>query len=267
MIDNDAGTAYKAAADGDGEIVMEFHRTLTVTGLKYTAVEGIPGAGYEVQVCSEGSWMKVAEGNFGASASDSGTIYFSNGAQEYVSTYAATAVKLILRAANGSQISIAELDVLGATGDNVDFRRTDDGTAVIGRLAAAYQYGEGETDVIPEGSIVLSGSYKGNPAYNVLILYDQDGNIVGGTNAAGELQAQQILLADVPAEGEIQNVWNGTWIYWIEPQQQADLAGIRQVRAELYRVNNAETNEGQRLVSDSLFESVPETLPNVELGK
>ena len=212
MIDNDAGTAYKAAVHGDGEIVMEFHKTCTVAGLKYTAVEGIPGAGYEVQVCLEGSWKKVAEGSFGTSASDSGTIYFSNEAQEYVSTYAATAVKLILRAADGSQVSIAELDVLGATGDNVDFRRTDDGTAVIGRLAAAYQYGERETDVIPEGSIVLSGSYKGNPAYNVLILYDQNGNIVGGTNAAGELQAQQILLADVPAEGEFQNVCNGTWI-------------------------------------------------------
>lgn len=184
-----------------------------------------------------------------------------------MSTYAATAVKLILKAVGGSQLSVGELDVLGATGDNVDFRRTDSGEVVIGRLASAYQYGDRDTDVIPEGSIVFSGSYKGNPAYNVLILYDQEGNIVGGTNAAGDLQAQQILLAEVEEEGEIKNVWNGTWLYWIEPGQQTDLAGLARVRAEMYRVNDALTNEGQRLVSDSLFENMPATLPEIELGK
>ena len=265
MIDNDTATVYTATADGDAEIVMEFNRTLTVTGLKYTAVSGIPGAAYEVQALCGGSWTQVAGGNL--EASGTGRVYFSNGAQEYVSTYAATAVKLILKAVGGSQLSVGELDVLGATGDNVDFRRTDSGEVVIGRLASAYQYGDRDTDVIPEGSIVFSGSYKGNPAYNVLILYDQEGNIVGGTNAAGDLQAQQILLAEVEEEGEIKNVWNGTWLYWIEPGQQTDLAGLARVRAEMYRVNDALTNEGQRLVSDSLFENMPATLPEIELGK
>ena len=40
----------------------------------------------------------------------------------------------------------------------------------------------------------------------------------------------------------------------------------KQVRAELYRVDNALTNEGQRLVSDSLPGKVPDNLPDVELG-
>ncbi len=267
MIDNDTGTVYTAVAGGDVEIVMEFNKTLTVTGMKYTAIDGASDMGYEVLIRSGDTWSKVAEGSLGAPASNSGTIYFSNEAQEYVSTYEATAVKLVLKASDGSRLSIAELDLLGVTGDNVDFRHADDGTAVIGRLSAAYKYGDKETDVIPEGSIVFGGTIKGNPAYNVLILYDQSGNIVGGVNDAGELKAQQILLADVPVEGDIRNVWNGTWIYWIEPGQQMDLTGITQVRAELYRVNDAQTNEGQRLVSDSLFEAMPATLPNIELGK
>nr|MDE6925018.1 fibronectin type III domain-containing protein [Acetatifactor sp.] len=270
MIDNNAKTAYTATAGSNAEILLEFHKTLKITGLKYTEITGIPGCGYEIQIHSGDSWVKAAEGSLGTDASGSGTIHFFNGAQgeaQYVSLYEADAVKLILKASNGSRISIAELDVLGATGDNVDFRYTDDGAAVIGKLTADYQYGEGAEDVIPAGSIVFSGSYKGNPAYNVLILYDQNGNIVGGTNAAGELTAQQILLADVPAEGDIKNVWDGTWIYWIEPGQQADLTGMAKVRAELYRVNDAMTNEGQRLVSDSPFEAVPDTLPDIELGK
>lgn len=265
LIDNDVSTAYTAETGGEAAIVLEFNKTLTVTGLKYSALDGIPGAGYEIQACCAGSWVKVAEGSLDVSGT--GTVYFSNGAQEYVSTYSATAVKLILKTASGSRLSIGELDVLGATGDNVDFRRADSGEAVIGRLVSAYKYGDRDTDVIPEGSIVFGGSYKGNPAYNVLILYDQDGNIVGGTNSAGDLQAQQILLAEVPEEGEIKNVWNGTWLYWLEPDQQADLTALTRVRAELYRVNDALTNEGQRLVSDSLFENMPTALPDIELGQ
>ncbi len=263
MIDNNTDTVYTASASGNAEIVMEFNKTLTVTGLKYTGITGISGSGYEVQVRSGGAWIKAAEGSLAAS----GTVHFSNEAQEYVSTYSADAVKLILKTSGGSQVSVAELDVLGVTGDNVEFRRTDDNTVVIGRLSGDYKYGDKATDVIPAGSIVFSGSYKGNPAYNVLILYDQSGNIVGGTNGAGELIAQQILLAEVPEEGDIKNVWNGTWIYWIEPGQQVDLSGITKVRAELYRVNNALTNEGQRLVSDSLYETMPAVLPEIELGK
>ena len=263
MIDNQS-TAYTATAGGKVEIVLNFNKTLTVTGFKYTGLEGAAGTGYELWVNTDNAWVKAAEGNFGQE--QSGTIYFGNEDGKYVSTYAAAAVKLILNAQSGSQISIEELDVLGVTGDNVDFRRTDDSTAVIGRLSEDYRYGTEAGDVIPAGSIIFSGSYKGSPAYNVVLLFDQNGNNVGGVNEAGELKAQQIILADVPEEGNIQNVSDGTWIYWIEPDQQVDLTGITKVRAELYRVNNALTNEGQRLVSDSLFEVMPDTLPEIQIG-
>ncbi|MCR0191447.1 hypothetical protein MKC78_08190 [[Clostridium] innocuum] len=39
------------------------------------------------------------------------------------------------------------------------------------------------------------------------------------------------------------------------------------VRAELYRVDNALTNEGQRLVSDTLLVKIPEILPEITLTK
>lgn len=262
-IDGDINTFFTATAGENAQITLEFHETLTVAGFKYTAGEGDFGGQYEIQVQSGSDWITAAEGSFGQERVN--TIYFDNADGNYVSTYAATAVRLILKAQSGSQISIAELDVLGPTGDNVDFERTQDSTAVIGRLAEEYRYGDNENDVIPAGSILFTGTYKGNPAYNVVILYDQAGNIVGGTDENGSLKAQQIILADVPAEGELRNVLKGIWIYWIEPDQQADLTGITKVRAELYRVNDALTNEGQRLVSDSLYEAVPEVLPEIRL--
>ncbi|MDE7210672.1 MAG: hypothetical protein K2O03_04415, partial [Lachnospiraceae bacterium] len=263
LIDHDVATIYEAGVGANAEIVLEFNKTAEVTGFKYTAGSSLPTGSYEIQLLSGDAWTTVAEGSFGTNTIQ--TIYFANEENKYVSTFEASAVKLLLKGMSGNTVSIAELDVLGVTGDNVDFRRAEEGTAAIGRLAADYRYGDGENDFIPKDSIVFTGSYKGNPAYNVVILYDQNGNMVG-SSATGETNSvQQIILADVPNTGNIQDTSNGTWIYWVEPDAQATLTGVTKVRAELYRVNNALTNEGQRLVSDSLFEVVPESLPEIEI--
>ena len=97
------------------------------------------------------------------------------------------------------------------------------------------------------------------------MLFDENGNVVGGIDSEGRLTANQIILAEDPGSGLLHDVWNGTWIYWIEPDT-ADLEGLSKVRAELYRVNDALTNEGERLVSDSLFEDFPEILPEISFA-
>ncbi len=266
LIDHHTSTVYTAAAEANAEITLEFNKTLAVTGFKYTAGNTLPEGNYVISLMVDGAWKEVASGSFGADTVQ--TIYFANEDSKYVATFAASALKLTLMEA-GSEVSIAELDVLGVIGDNVDFRRTDEGTAAIGRLAKEYRFAEdgadGTVNVIPAGSIVFTGSYKGSPDYNVVMLYDQKGNLVTSTDAEGNSTARQIILADVPETGNIQDVYDGTWIYWIEPTDTLDLTKFGKVRAELYRVNNALTNEGQRLVSDSLFEVIPETLPEISL--
>ncbi|MFQ9511008.1 MAG: fibronectin type III domain-containing protein, partial [Lachnospiraceae bacterium] len=265
VIDNKIETTYTGVASQNSEIVVEFNQELVITGLKYTANAGNLINDYEIYVRGENNdWVSVKAGTFTDDAIQ--TVYFENSDNKYVSTYATTAVKLVIKDQSGYEVSISELDILGITGDNVDFRDANDGTVAIGKLTNDYKYGQNETDVIPAGSVIFTGSYKGNPVYNVVLLYDQDGNIVGGTDEEGALVAQQIILADLPAEGEIQDVADGTWIYWIEPTNgEIELSSVKNVRAELYRVNNAQTNEGQRLVSDSLFKVMPESLPEIEL--
>ncbi|MCI8513247.1 MAG: hypothetical protein HFI93_01240 [Lachnospiraceae bacterium] len=263
-IDQDTDTVYTPSADGSrAEITLDFHRTVIATGFIYTSGNGSALADCEIQVCENGEWISV----FSGALSDGQTAWFANAEEAYVSTHAVTALKLVINNPGSAELTFAELDVLGVTGDNVDFRRTgEDNTAVIGILSEDYLYGEGPEEKIPAGSLVFTGSYKGNPAYNVVLLYDQDGNLVGGAaDAEGNKTASQVILADVPA-GEISNVSNGTWVYWIAPEAMAGMVKPERVRAELYRVNNAQTNEGERLVSDSLFETVPENLPNITLG-
>lgn len=260
VIDGDVNTAYTAQAGENAEIKLEFHKTQTITGFKYTSGSQSAEGTYEVQVRTEGAWVKAAELTLSEQVN---TVYFANEDGKYVATYQADAVKLVKKEKGSASVSIAELDVLGVTGDNVEFEKTADSTGLIGVLAEEYRYGQKDEDVIPAGSILFTGAYKGNPAYNLVVLYDQNGEIVGGSDGEGNLKAQQIILADVPDTGNIQNVSAGTWIYWIEPNTRMD--GIERVRAELYRVNNALTNEGQRLVSDSLFEEMPAVLPQIQL--
>lgn len=260
--DGDSSTEYVGTLSEESEIIISLNRRETVSGFRYTAGSGADTFNYSLMVkADDGTWQEAASG-----ISDSGnTVYFENSDGKYISTYKTDAVKLVISGQSGQKISVAELDVLGVTGDNVELVSTSDGTTAIGILSDDYRYGSGENDIIPKDSIVFTGSYKGSPAYNVVMLFDQDGNIVGGTDTEGRLTANQIILADDPGSGLLQDVWNGIWIYWIEPNTAA-LDGVSKVRAELYRVNNALTNEGERLVSDSMFTDFPENLPSIDLN-
>ena len=261
-VDNQADTTYTGLAGVNAEVVMELNQTVTVSGLQYTVNSGTAIKDYSVSVRNaEGEWIEAASGTFGKDKVN--TVYFGVEGSSNIALYQTSAVKLSIKNQKDVEIAISELDVLGVTGDDVEFRKAE-GTAAIGKLEAAYKYGDKAEDVIPAGSIVFTGKYKGNSAYNVVILYDQDGNIVGGADADGKLKSYQVLFSDVPETGNIQDVYDGTWIYWIAP---GDVnTGLKSVRAELYRVDNALTNEGQRLVSDCIFEEFPAELPNITLS-
>lgn len=262
IIDNNKNTTYTGrATSGKATITVDFHKTLAATGFKYTVTEGTPIQSYEVQISTDGTWKTLATGTF--TGDEVNTVYFRNENNDpWVCTYDADQLRLIVTAPTGTDISISELDVLGPTGDNVELLA--DG---IGTLQDAYTFDAdaGEAGVIPAGSLLFTGSYKGNPAYNVVLLYDQNGSIVGGVDAEGNLVAHQIILAEVPEQGELGEVSEGSWVYWIEPDALEGMKLPETVRAEIYRVDNATTNEGQRLTGDTLPVTLPGELPNITL--
>ncbi|MBD5130438.1 MAG: hypothetical protein HDT43_11055 [Ruminococcaceae bacterium] len=246
-IDGDSNTVFTGTAVSGAKILFELNRQETVSGFKYISESAVS---YTLMVRENGTWHNAA----GGTLDGSGTVWFENADGKYVSTYKTDAAMLVINSA--AELAIAEFDLLGVTGDNVDFKR--DGA--VGILAEDYEYASGE--IIPEGSLVFTGSYKGNPAYNVVMLFDENGYVVGSASEDGSINASQIILADKPT-GLIRNVSEGTWIYWVDASA-AD--SFTSVRAELYRVNNALTNEGERLVSDSLFIEIPYDIPYITFG-
>ncbi len=267
-IDDNLDTVYEPTVSGNPSIYIKFNQPLVVSGLKYTAgntENAISTCFIYVKDEQTGSWIYVGGERF----NENGVIYFANADEKYISTYETTEIRFQITYQSGKTVSIAELDVLGVTGDNVDFRRDGEtATAAFGILSEDYKYGTKKNDFIPEGSLVFTGSYKGNPTYNAVILFDENGNIVGGNGVDDDGKAQQIILADVPDGSLITDVSNGTWVYWINPEDISNMVWPEKVRVELYRVNNALTNEGQRIVSDSLFETTAakNKMPSITLG-
>lgn len=293
--DNDVLSIYTASkttdhngntVSGDPYVTIDLGDSKSVVGLKYnpgqstskkfslknlfsrsSEIKHSPIADYEVLVSKDGkSWTKAHSGKFDTSKEN--TIYF-NEAGSSLNTqlwaYDAQYVKLVAKGATA--ISIAELDILGPTGDNIEIG-VDNGDKIyqngIGRLKSDYTYADGKT--IPKGSIIINGEYKGDPAFNMpLVLNENDENF--------SLQANMILLAELPENAELGEVAEGNWIYWITPDQQKDgnIEG-KKVKAELYRYNKLDSTGapvGQRLVSDTFLYDLPEdlnNLPEIELN-
>ena len=88
------------------------------------------------------------------------------------------------------------------------------------------------------------------------------------------LNAQAILLATLPENSELGEVAEGSWLYWITPDQQKESENIKgtKIKAELYRYNKLDNNNapvGQRLVSDTFLYDLPKDLsqlPSIELN-
>ena len=231
---------------------------MEVTALKYTVDGGVGDVNCTVQVSTDGAeWKDVYTGTL-PKGENSAVVYLPNEDGDWVKTYDASKLRLTIHSPADGTVTLSELDVLGPTGDNVELAAQG-----IGILENDFIYEPASGEKIPAGSIILTGTYKGNPAYNVVMPFDLEGNVISVKDEEGNYKSSQIILADVPEHGELGETSDGTWVYWIEPSEDYTLP--EQIRVELYRVDAADTNAGQRLVSDTLPVSVPSELPSITI--
>lgn len=265
ILDNQKENEYIGSATSDPTIIIDLKQNLDISALRYYAKTS-PIEDYKIEVSLDNqNYTVVRTGTFDLKNNQE-TVYFAsdNGEGNWNQTYNARYIKITALNQKNKDISILEFDILGPSGDNVELMNAN-GTPAIGQLTSDYIYEESTGAKIPAGSIVFTGEYKGNPAYNVVVLYDENGEIVGGIDSEGSINAQSIILAPDPGDGLLGETSQGIWIYWISPEYANNLP--TKVRAELYRVDNAQTNEGQRLVSDTVFVDVPTTLPPISFEK
>lgn len=264
MIDNDKSTVFNGTRDanatGNAQVTINFGGTYAINAIKFA--NGYDDlSGYTIQTSLDGaSWTTVNQGEKVADA-DVTRVYFGNpadAADKQLHTVDAGYLRLT---APGTAMSIAELDVLGPTGDNVEFlfNQGENGDELaVGRLKTDYVVSEEDGEVVPADSTVIIGSFKGNAAYNAIKLYDQDGKILPGAF---------LFYQDVTPNANIGETADGRWVYFITPSMREEVGWVRPtaVRAELYRVDDALTLEGERLVADTISAVVPDVLTGIEI--
>lgn len=278
--DNDVTSVFEGTkkAAADPYVIVDIGEEAPIVGLRYTtAITENTGfiskmfnkkkvqegtiKDYVVEVSEDGTnWTKVKNGVFDLSPEKtSQEIFFNKEGVDGGNQYWMHNVKYLKLTAKGATaMTIAELDILSPTGDNIEIG-VDNNDQVyengIGILKNDYVYAEGK--MIPKGSLIVTGEYKGNPAFNIpLILDEKNENIA--------YNAKAILLAEVPENSVPTEIAEGNYVYFIEPENLSELTAAK-IKGELYRVNDPATLQGQRLVSDTFYIQVPEVLPEIDL--
>lgn len=271
LIDNDYQNIYSGITTKEqGEFVISLNTLADITGIK---LNNPSFDQVKVYISDDKSnWTLVKEDSL--KAGQENKLYFSQiidgelqNNQSLVS-YPSSYVKIV--AVDSQEVSLSEIDVLGPTGDNIDMALENS----IGILSEDYKLDA--NNIIPKGSLIFTGTYTGNPAYNVVELrYDKD-DILSG---------YQAIFAEDPGDDDLADVSEGTWVYYLIPETDRDGKIIENsfgyldednnfvkielpgsIRPELYRVNDAQTNAGQRLVSDSFEVNIPAQLPSITLN-
>lgn len=276
VLDNQPGTAFEGSASVNGHLTIDMGKVQEITSLQYT---GSSLSDISIAVSADGSsWKSVkAHVSVNSALEERHTIWFDSvdpdAKAEWIGTYDARYVALVFH--QKQNVSISEIELCGPSGDNLEFYQTGEETPAVGILEEDFTYGNDKDHVIPKGSLIFTGTYKGNPAYNVVMLYDQQGNVIGiqeDTEGNATVEAEQVIFADVPKYGNLGETSNGTWVYYIKPDASGEISSETKaqlkgaIRGELYRVDNALTNEGERVVSETLPLTVDsENLPTIKL--
>ena len=287
IIDDKDSTVYegKKLKNEDPYVLIDTNEVKSLAGIKYTAPTTTTKLfkksktskqainNYKIEVSKNGNdWTTVKNGSFKLDPNNpTETIYFDKEDVEggkQLNVYNARFVKLT--AIGATNISIAELDLISPPGDNIEIGVAEDNINYkngLGILKEDFIYQpdnpitpENEEKKIPKGSVIITGEYRGNPAFNVpLVLNEKEENIADKYNG--------ILMAEIPNNGNLEEISEGNWVYWVEPEYANQFMENKEIFAELYRTDTADAKEGgQRLVSDTFKIDVPDKLPEISLS-
>ncbi len=255
------GNLNMATDNENAYIIINLNTRMSLSGIKYTALVDEDGSlnantikKYKISVSSDKvNWTEARVGEFVLNDDNSATVYFmkqGTDSQSQIWTYHDVSYVKIEADGNKTGISGAEIDIIAPPGDNINFTMLDDNSASIGKLAEDYCYltdgCENKPDgIIKAGSVIIEGTYAGSPALNVLKIADafDEEKYYGG---------YQLIFAEVNSDLTVYEVSKGTWLYVMdETEYERMVAESANIRANLYRVTDANTHEGERLTSNS----------------
>ncbi len=248
------------AGNGTITITMKSGKSVPVTGIKVTGT-GLSGS-YTVKVKADAqaeTWTDAKTGEL----SDNLVAYFNkpgvDSSDTRIWTYDAAVLEITGIPAD------ATVELLDYPGDRVDFY---DGAAV-GVLKENYQYGDGPDEIIKAGTLVILGTYRGDPAYNTVeieAVYNTTAEAGEVTTITRPMNGYGLLFAEVPADGAVSDTSDGFFLFVPDLEAEKKLNSQSQVtddypleiRVNFYRTDDPDNTDSRRLTSQTLWLSFPD---------
>lgn len=260
---------YTWTANPDGSVSAVMQEETAVSGIKVT---GAPAAGaftVEIKKADSEQFVTAKNGDFAVSDAQEGRDYYlayfnKPGAPEdtRIWTFDAQEIKVT------GVPSDATIEFISYPGDNIAFTAN----AAVGVLEEDYRYGEGDGQVIAAGTLIVTGTYRGDPVYNTLRIVGKYPYVNPQTDeesvAERPVDGKAIFFAEVPEDGEVSDISDGIFIFvpteqhdvvWESIQTDCGAATLlpAEIKAELYRTDQAESAESKRLTSNTMWIGTP----------
>lgn len=281
IIDGKGSTIFSGKVDGNNAtLTIDFGGQVEMSALRYRSGEGVSNAisQYKIEISTDGTnWETIRTGSFNLKNGEA-LVYFDEGTQgeELYRVMMKYANYMRLTAVGQSTVDIAEIDVIGPEGDDLEIL-PENGIGILAADTIIGKNADGSDEIIPQGSFIVTGTYTGNPAYNVVILYDDDKLLYDSTrpqiDPVAGIDGAQFIFAPQLKEGELlPDVHDGYWVYYVTPDEMKTWSYgegnyPKHVSAELYRVDDAMLKDtGQRQVANTMGVAVPSELPLITLA-
>ena len=178
-------------------------------------------------------------------------------------------------------VALTDIHLLSYPGDNIAFTEG----ASIGVLEEDYTYETTDgKETIPAGTVIVTGSYRGDPLYNSVRVKAQVQTMKPGSSEAPTvtdrtLGGTTLLLAEIPEDGAVSTISDGIFLFI--PNDQEAFKQVNEdhgdnhsaghqvmiaLQAQMWRAEDTEGNN-PRMTSDTLFISVPryDSMPGIVL--
>ncbi len=202
---------YTLKRDGTTVTITMKSGSVNVTGIKLTSESAMSGD-YTVSAQVSGKTEAVTAKTGTLSGTELVAYFTKPGADSddtRIWTYSVTSLTLT------GIPEDATVQLLDYPGDRVDFYEG----AAVGVLKDDYRYGDQADQVIKAGTLVILGTYRGDPTYNYVEIEARYNTTAEADEANGVTTVERamngygLLLAEIPADGAVSDTSDGFFIF------------------------------------------------------
>ena len=262
-------TAYTLGTNEEGDIVFTLGQETSVSGVKITPA---PASGAFTVTVTDGA-NKTVTARSGDFSKDNLTVDDQSAYLTYFNKPGTTSADTRIWTYDAKTITVsgvprgAEVELISYAGDDIAFYEDEGGTAAIGVLGEAY-------GGIPKGTLVVIGTYRGDPVYGGVRVKGEF-TVTGYDGAEGKpeervMPGEIYLFAEVPEDKEVSDISDGLFVFVPSVQQEAALQGIdkgsdctgvnllpSRMKLEFYRTDKPNSTETGRVTAETLWLNSP----------